>query len=115
MSTTEFTTHNEFYDAIAEATGNAFNDLPADVRKFLYGKRLEDLGFIFLLQQLVPRQVRLVVPAEAQGEDAAKLQHIEEAARKSHGKLADTILAIIESDSFAEDPDNLVEDNDAAD
>lgn len=108
---TKFETKSEYETAIASALGH--DALPPKYRDVISTLNIKVLDVILAMIEDAASSISGVIDLD--GEDAAKLQHIEEAARKSHGKLADTILAIIESDSFAEDPDNLLEDDDAAD
>lgn len=104
-------TRSEYENAIATVLGS--DVLPSKYAGWTSTLSTGSLKTLLNMIEDAAGSISSVVDVD--GEDAAKLEAIEEAARKSHGKLADTILAIIESDSFPdEDPDNL-EDDDATD
>ena len=116
---TNFETKGEYEGAIATALGYD-NGMPSEYWDVISTLTLKILAVILAMIEEAASSVSSIVDID--GENVAKLQHIEEAARRSHGKLAKTILAIIESDIFVDpgnfledDPDNFLEDDDAPD
>ena len=110
----KFETRFEYKDAIANVLGYTDDNLPSRYTQWvstLTPKSLE------ILLEMIEEAAATVSEDVVQiiGNGPQKMAAIYEAARKAKGKLAETILAIIESNDFEDDHEPFSEDDNAAD
>lgn len=106
----KFETRFEYEDAIAIVLGYTEDNMPSKYAQWMSSLTAKSLEILLeMIEEAAATVSEDIVQINGNGPE--KMQAIYEAAQKSKGKLAETIIAIIESNDFE---DAYPEDDDAA-
>ena len=109
----KFATRFEYQDEIATVLGYTEDNMPSAYAQWMSSLTLKSLDILLGMIETAAATISEDV-VQINGNGPQKMQAIYEAAQKAKGKLAETILAIIESNDFEDDHEPFPEDDNAA-
>jgi hypothetical protein len=108
----KFETRFEYQDEIATVLGYTDDNMPPAYAQWMSSLTVKSLDILLGMLETAAATISEDV-VQINGNGPQKMAEIYKVAKENKGKLASTILAIIESNDFEDDPEPFVEETDA--